>query len=206
MRRRIKSYLIFTTPVYRWVIYLGLPLLLVGMEWFTGVTIVLGMLIFVEIASDNWFLGGIQERNAEKLDYLKTSYRGMQVIRSALVLDLVRRFAETAAVFGTCCLLESIRGAENLFFLAGELFPLTLTVYGMSVLGILFTRFFSYMAYNFVGGYLASMAGIVCYVLKLAGILPVGGYYAAFLVIGAAVSILIVRVASKKVEGGYYDR
>ncbi|MCM1025064.1 MAG: hypothetical protein NC432_01430 [Roseburia sp.] len=110
--KRIKSYWVFTSLWYRLILYLAVPLAMAGVVWAYGwatgiysLLPVILLLILVEVLADHWFLGGIQEKGAEKLDYLKTSPRGMEVMKSALILDLARRFLETLAILVICCLL-----------------------------------------------------------------------------------------------------
>lgn len=212
MRQSIKSYLVFTSFGYRLILYLGIPLLFIGAELFmleileiSGIMTLLCMLTFLEIMSDTWFLGGIQEKNAEKMDYLKTSPRGMSVIKSALVTDLIRRFVTAAGIFAICGLLEAGSGKRQISAAADLVMPV-FAVYSLSVAAILITRFFSYFQINMLAGYIVSIAGAVCYLLQSAGMVSAETFIAVYAVLGMAVSILAVWIALKKVEGGYYDK
>ena len=72
MKQKIKGYLVFTSLGYRVGVFILMPLALVGIQvLFSGPAG--GMLLpLLEIMADNWFLGGIQEKNAENMDYLKS--------------------------------------------------------------------------------------------------------------------------------------
>ena len=214
MKRSIKSYLVFTSRAYRLFLYLGVPLFCIGMELImvilmkmriSGIMSILCTLIFAEVVSDTWFLGGIQEKHAEKMDYLKTSSRGMSVVKSALVLDLVRRLVMTTGTFGVCCLLEAGVVRRQISIPADLVMPL-LAVFSLSTAAVLITRFFSYFYINVLAGYLVSAAAAVCCVLLSMGVVSVNTLIAIYAGLGTAAGILAVWVAMKKVEGGYYDK
>lgn len=214
MKRSIKSYLVFTSRAYRLFLYLGVPLFCIGMELImvilmkmrtSGIMSILCTLIFAEVVSDTWFLGGIQEKHAEKMDYLKTSSRGMSVVKSALVLDLVRRLVMTTGIFGVCCLLEAGVVRRQISIPADLVMPL-LAVFSLSTAAVLITRFFSYFYINVLAGYLVSAAAAVCCVLLSMGVVSVNTLIAIYAGLGTAAGILAVWVAMKKVEGGYYDK
>lgn len=214
MKRSIKSYLVFTSWGYRLFLYLGVPMFCIGMELImvilmkmgtSGIMSILCTLIFTEVVSDTWFLGGIQEKHAEKMDYLKTSSRGMSVVKSALVLDLVRRLVMTTGIFGVCCLLEAGVVRRQISIPADLVMPL-LAVFSLSTAVVLITRFFSYFYINVLAGYLVSAAAAVCCVLLSMGVVSVNTLIAIYAGLGMAAGILAVWVAMKKVEGGYYDK
>lgn len=214
MKRSIKSYLVFTSRAYRLFLYLGVPLFCIGMELImvilmkmrtSGIMSILCTLIFAEVVSDTWFLGGIQEKHAEKMDYLKTSARGMSVVKSALALDLMRRSVMTTGMFGVCCLLEAGLARRQISIRADLVMPL-LAVFSLSTAAVLITRFFSYFYINVLAGYLVSAAAAVCCVLLSMGVVSVNTLIAIYAGLGTAAGILAVWVAMKKVEGGYYDK
>ncbi len=214
MKRSIKSYLVFTSRAYRLFLYLGVPLFCIGMELImvilmkmriSGIMSILCTLIFAEVVSDTWFLGGIQEKHAEKMDYLKTSARGMSVVKSALALDLMRRSVMTTGIFGVCCLLEAGLARRQISIRADLVMPL-LAVFSLSTAAVLITRFFSYFYINVLAGYLVSAAAAVCCVLLSMGVVSVNTLIAIYAGLGTAAGILAVWVAMKKVEGGYYDK
>lgn len=212
MKKSMKSYLVFTSLGYRLILYLGVPLFCAGLELFmltvlktSGVMTVMCALVAAEIASDTWFLGGIQEKNAEKMDYLKTSSRGMSVMKSALAADLVRRFVMAAGICGICCLLEMGAGKGQPRVLTDLVIPV-LAVYSLSTTAVLITRFFGYFYINLLAGYIASATAGICGVLLSTGVWSAGALLAGYAALGTAAGILAVWVALKKVEGGYYDK
>lgn len=213
MRWKIKSYLVFTSFRYRILVFGVLPVLLIGLqflpigEWATLRNIATVMtLIMVEAVADYWYLGGIQDKDVEKIDYLKTSPRGMDVMRNALRFDLVRRLLAAAAVLGVS---ELAGGRErDLLGGAGVWLLLTLICYTLSVTATLIARFNSYLWINYLTGYVGMIIALIFYFIlcvwtarEIMIILTV-----VFLALAVGISFLAVRVAMKKVEGSYYDK
>lgn len=212
VKMRIKSYLAFTSLGYRLVMYLAAPLSAAGIQLFflskvegSGVPVIMTALILLEILADHWFLGGLQGKNAEKLDYLKTSSGGMQVMESALVLDVIRRFLEAAAIFGICFLMSLLLGGETLGVSGGLVMPILVTG-GLSVVGTLIARFWSGLNINMLIGYVAAIVGIVGYLVAEEGVLPPWVSCGAAALLGAGAGALAVKTAMRKVKGGYYDK
>lgn len=216
MKQIGKSYLIFAAPAYRLVMFMLMPLGLLGLNFYVfgepGCTM---FLIMMEVVADNWFLGGIQEKNADNLEYLKTSSRGKQVIKSALILDLIRRMLTALAVFGIGYV------ANRFWFYGGDaeyaqapvgrgwFYSVWICMF-FTVLGTLITRFQSNLRINLLVGYLASVVGIICWIvcywyIQFYGV-PRYVFAVIFAILTAAVSVLAVKIAMARVEGGYYDK
>ena len=229
--KRVKGYLVFASFAYRIVMYLLMPAALVAFAVWAGanigdvsVPLVLMLLPLAEIVSDSWLFGGLQARDSEKIDYLKTSGRGMAVMRNALGLDLFRKFltALCVIVISYCSVQQAKKGLEGMpgagvnfiscggtFKAIGFVLYLILLSYSLSALGTFLSRYNSTTYGNVLIGYgammLAGLAGqFVPGLIKY----PSNGIFLLDLLCMAAaigVSILAVRAAMKKVEGGYYD-
>lgn len=210
--KRIKSYLVFTSLGYRLILYLAVPLSIVGSYgWIVSRTTsgsyiapMTAILIIVEITADHWFLGGIQEKGAEKLDYLKTSSRGMEAMKSALILDLGRRFLEILAILGLCCLITRLLGRDVPEPVTVLALPV-LEAYGLSVTGTIITRFGSYLQINLGVSYAAATIGVICFGLAAINILPAALLCLIMGFLSAASSFLAVKIAMTRVKEGYYD-
>ena len=231
MGKRVKSYIAFTPFMYRIVVYLLIPVALTAFCTWTGtylgdmgLVLAVMLLTLVEVVSDSWLFGGLQARDSEKIDYLKTSGRGMAVMRNALGLDLLRKFLTALCVIvaSYCFVQQAKKGLERMpgagadfiscggaFEEIGFLLYLILLSYSLSALGTFLSRYNSTTYGNVLIGYgamiLAGLAG-----LFLPGLVkyPSGGIFLLDLLCVAAgigASILAVRAAMKKVEGGYYD-
>lgn len=216
MKHKIRSYLVFTSLWYKIIMFAVLPVVLLGMQIFsaivfqgTAIHLSVMVLIIVEIMADNWFLGGIQEKGSEKIDYLKTSSRGMEIMKSVLVMDLVRRFLFHGGILGVSWLITRIFGAtyeaQKLSGFGGLLLAVFLT-YALSVLGIFIARFTSYLWVNLLCGYIGSIAGLVILLVCTSMLIPMVLPDIALVVLGGGISVLMVKIAMLKVEGSYYDK
>lgn len=216
MKNKIRSYLVFATGGYKIVMLVVLPVFLLGVDYMAAVVFrgsampaYIMLLIMAEVMADHWYLGGIQEKNSQKIDYLKTSPRGMQIMRNALVMDLLRRFVFLVVIAGASWLFtllstagEEIRGKVGPW----EVLLAVLLVYTLSVLGIFLCRFFSYLWVNMLAGYVGAIAGLVIFLIVVEGFPPVILANIALAILGAGFSILAVKIAMLKVEGSYYDK
>lgn len=216
MKQKIKAYKVFSTPGYRGIMFALLPLVLLGSQFLvlvmysgTGIPFLAMMLVIVEVMADNWFLGGIQEKNSQKIDYLKTSAKGMQIVKNVLVMDVARRFLSLAGICGlsqgVACVIVSGEGTIGLLPLLMVLF----TIYALSALGVFIARFFSYLWVNMLCGYIGSILGLVASLAWITLPLPTvlaAGILLCLLVLSVGISVLMVKIAMMKMEGSYYDK
>ncbi len=98
MRRMIKCYLTFSTRLYRLIVFLLLPLLAVITAVLLGGLAAMFVLLSAEILADRLSFGGIAARGVGLPEYIKSSHRGLSVMRSALVCNLFRQLIYIAAV------------------------------------------------------------------------------------------------------------
>lgn len=228
MKRFLQSYLVFTSLIYRIVMFIIVPIVMIGAVLCIGgafggigisnlfhlpgtaVCIVVMMLLpMVEIISDNWMFGGIQSKNADKLDYLKTSSIGMLVLRRALFVDLLRKFLSAAVITGVSYGILYWRLMPDLIRTLIEndwklLLYAILVSYFFSVLCTVMARFGSMVWLNVMIAYIAEIIISVCLYNALMAYAVV--YCVLSAILDVAVSILAVRIALKKVEGSYYDK
>lgn len=217
MRRRIKNYLVFTSFVYKLLVFAVIPAILIAFQFlsvgvleYVGAAVTAGLLVLAEVIADNWYLGGIQSKYAENMDYLKTSPRGLGLVRCAVGFDLARKLFTALAVTGAAKLAELAAGvsltestAENIL----QWILLTLLCDSLSVSATLLVRFGTYVYINYLAGYIATVAEVVLYCLYLSfwegrqGTLLLT---AILLLFAAAVNALAYKAAMKKVEGRYY--
>lgn len=221
LKQKIKGYLVFTPFGYKIILFAVLPLVLLGLQLVismiyqgTGLPLFGGTLVLVEILADNWFLGGIQDKNSEKIDYLKTSGKGMRIMKNVLITDVVRRFLSCAVILGmaqaiaqVCACAAGVSEKSRIAPLQ-VLFVLLLT-YTLSALGVFLARFTSYLWVNLLYGYIGSIVGLtvglIWISLALPGALAAGAvFFLAVLAVG--ISVLMVAIAMIKVEGSYYDK
>lgn len=218
LRRKIKSYFVFTAFCYRLVIFVILPLVMLAFSsllsmlmgeksYFVTLFLVPLFLIIIEIAADNWMFGGIQAKGAEKMDFLRTSKRGMGMMEDALTLDLIRRLFSMAGITLLSFLAEALlmggTAAEG-FKMTPVLLSILFFCYDISVLGTLIARFATDIWINFLVGYagfFVGLLGIMAARLTEWGAAPA----IVFAALAVPLNILTVKTAMKKVRGGYYD-
>lgn len=223
MKRILKSYLLFTPLIYRIVMFIIMPIVMIVIAFCIGVDfghaetvalqsipgIVVCMLLpLVEIIADNWVFGGIQSKDAYKLDYLKTSSAGMKVMRNALLIDLLRKFFSAVVIMCVSYGLIYWRMMQDStkVFIEDDLKMLPCAVlvsYFFSVLGTVLARCGSMVWLNVMVAYLLEFITLICVNVMMEcavvySFLPV--------ILDVAISILAVRLAMKKVEGSYYDK
>ena len=217
MKHMIRSYLIFTSFWYRVILFAVLPVLLLGLQAVvavrtggTCIPVFVPIVIGAEVLADYLFLGGIQEKGSEKLDYLKTSPRGMRVMRSVLIVDQVRRIIYCALLFGLAqgmSLLLGLReSVAELMNLPTFVFAVLLT-YDLSLLGIFVSRFSSLLWLNLLCAYVGMVIGIVVFLAVGMGAPVLAAPLCIALgIFGIGFSVLGVKIPMLKVEGSYYDK
>lgn len=233
MKRFLKSYLVFTSLIYRIGMFIVMPIVMIAAILCLGGAFgrigplnlydVPGAAVFmvvmmsfpmVEIVSDTWMFGGIQSKGADKLEYLKTSSIGIQVLRRALSIDLLRKFLSAVGIISVSYgvlywrLTPELKRANTEGDWEMLLFAL-LVSYFFSVLGTVLTRYGSMIWLNMMVAYLFEMI-ILMIILVFTFNWLFSRYIVDFCILSAildvAVSILAVRIAMKKVEGSYYDK
>ncbi len=221
----MKSYLVFTSAWYRLAVFLLMPTALIGlglwverMLWggrgATGVIVAAVLLPIAEIVSDNWLFGGIQTKDSMRLEYLKTSGRGMEILRRALWVDLARKLLSALGIMALCRLAGTWMAAEGTGYgsgimdwglEAGILLYFTLLSYFVSTLGTFLSRFGDMLWMNLLVGYGAvfvMLFGLA--LLNLADIIFIIDIICA--VFGILISAVTVRTAMRRVERSYYDK
>ncbi|MCI8529011.1 MAG: hypothetical protein HFH82_07665 [Lachnospiraceae bacterium] len=212
MKHRIKSYLVFTSFIYRICMFLAVPVIVTGIAlWSVGrfgnaaMIFAAVLLPMVEIISDTWLFGGIQTKDMEKLDYLKTSHRGMEIMRNALSMDMARKLLTAIVVMAVCAVIvywENKGIGREIWLVLSYAVSIS---WFCSILGTFITRYGSLLWFHMMVGYGMSMFGSICWFLPgLPGLMAV--YTVILFIGGILVSNVAVRVAMKKVEGSYYDK
>ncbi len=212
MKEAIKSYHMFLPRAWvKWCIYILYPLLVIGeiyalnrfVTYFSFVCIGLtcGMVIMVEYMLDTYVFLGIAARDTNRLEYLKTSSKGLPLLKKALFTDAVRRFLSTGVI------------VTGVFFVLRGDFALTPKAcvfciaipYLMMELGFMITRFSTNVWLNLVMLYIlmtiASMLGICAlswniqiWQLLLLGIAAVG------------IAVMENKLILKRAEESFYDK
>ncbi|MFR4351258.1 MAG: hypothetical protein ACLT3H_06230 [Roseburia sp.] len=157
MKNNIQSYLAFTTRLYRMLLFLAMPLLVIAVQLLifrkgnlqSMITTVF-LIASVEVLVDSLAFGGISSREVGGMEYLKSSAKGYRVLCTALAVNLARQLLEEIALLLICQgIASAYRGAP--LFVEGEM-PLFLAVvllgYFVTVLGVVIARFFTNLAFR----------------------------------------------------------
>lgn len=208
--KKISAYLLFTSWRYRLGIFLGLPaaVLAGGLLWRSlamgagfGYLAVMGI-VFAETIADRGIFSGIQAQRGYRLDFLKTSPVGQEILLHGLCGDLARRLLTAAVCVGGGRAARVLDTGEGWAGCLG----IVLTVYLAEALGLFISRFARsailcmYIAYGCVA------AGMVLYVLICGMTAP--GLWVADGLLGlaaAAMSALVARTGMKRWRRTYSD-
>lgn len=231
MKKTVKSYLVFTSRLYRLVMFAVLPAAWAGICFWTcgmashgrnGMLILTALFLpIAETISDSWLFAGIQTSSSPKLDYLKTSGRGQSLMRRALIMDVMRKLVFSGAFMGigyaSLWLTELPAGGGKGNFaeaasakwgaqagVGAALLCLIMLSFFFSVLGTFLSRYGNMIWTNVIVGY--GIAALEFVSLFLPGLFRHPYAYAAgFGLLGLCVSVVAVRAAMGRMERSYYD-
>lgn len=206
--KKIRSYLLFTSIPFRIGVMILFPLLLYGITYLfeepvLGNIVKISFFAVVEVFFDFWVFGGICSKDFNGMEYMKSSIKGRQILKSALIVDAVRKFLWLAAVvFATYFIFVgngSIRIQEiNYFYVVSTI------MFGDSfvILGSMIGRYVSFYPIVML---ISGVAGTtVCVFCILPVVFPIPMFILSFLCC-AVCNWLNIWNVMRKVEKSYYD-
>jgi len=209
MKQFWKSYHVFLPQIWlKLLVYVGYPLVVLGLTgFFVDVTksvvascsLAGGLIVSLELLLDGLVFEGIASKDTNKLEYLKTSVRGMKTLRNSIVIDAIRRVISAMIVLGALCAMS--HGAIGLPQVLVTLF-ITL---GCTELGLMVTRSITVMMGMLVSVYLGAPLCINAVEMVLSGgniWIRMGITCICYLLIVIIGRIMIMR----KARGSYYDK
>lgn len=207
MRQFVKSYHVFVPQMWsKLFVYLAYPVFLVWLScalsgW--GIPAQACLMIAginvatVEIIWDSMVFGGIASKDTNKLEYLKTSVRGMKVLRYSIIADAVRRVLSTSVILGAVyAIVKPEMDAVKLF---GCIFA----TLGCAELSLLITRSFTMLVVMLV--VLSVVATVSTYVMGHIYADGLGWSCLLALVFYVLVAMIGRVIIMKKAKGSYYD-
>ena len=209
MREWIKSYHIFLSGRWsKWVVYVLFPVVFFGigsvfgkgvLNGYFAMIILSSLIVSLEIGMDYFIFGGIAARDTNKLEYLKTSVKGMSVLKKSLIADGVRRFLSISLI---------VFGLKYLFgygFIGGQLLTLALCYFGLSEGALIITRHFTSLWLVTSSAMLIAVSAPWLTVWLLAKNMNslVAGVILTILTVGTATGSR--RMIMRKARGSYYD-
>lgn len=176
MKQAIRSYLVFTGRVYKFVVYFLVPISLIFIHTLLATRYSMDLsyffimlLMVVDTIGDYRLFGGILSKHSENIDCLRTSRQGISILRNALVVDLLRRCL-------TCCItMVAFQLVQWIVFQvdANEIFLpnlgkiiLSITIsFCFGVIGTMITRMVGELWMNTIAGYFLSGPAMAVFVL-----------------------------------------
>lgn len=222
MGKRMKSYLAFTTFAYRLVLFVLMPLAVIGIQALLaqlgdlglelGLYLTASLMIEVEIIMDYWAFGAVAVKNNGCLEYLKTSAKGLQMMRTALWQNAFRMFAES--------FLLVILGVAAHYLVRGDfawltremeaqepakLLMIAVAVYLLAVSGQLITRHFDSIQINVCAAILVNVVPSPL-LMAVTDNTYFSSYYmlVVLTLLAVPVSVFGFRRIMTRVEEGYY--
>ena len=103
MKKIWKSYAVFSSRIYRLMTLLVIPVIFIigGFELFSllrpdwmmmGFKLFMSVILTYEVINDYWLFSGICTSEEASVESLKLSMRGRNVLKNALIFDLLKRF------------------------------------------------------------------------------------------------------------------
>lgn len=212
MKEYIKSYHIFFPGKWvKWCTYIVYPLLVIGIVWFSGqgyspemlcVGLAACMIVMIEMMLDTYMFFGVVARDTKRLEYIKTSAKGMPLLRKALVTDATRRFLSAAVILtGVNFVIKD--DAQKSF--DGNVVCEVLVSCLLVELAFLFTRQITNVLVNLLFVYTIGMVALVAgSAIVLLPMVPIWGLIlSAFLYVG--ITVVARKILMKKAGRTYYD-
>lgn len=219
MGKRMKSYLAFTTVAYKVVLFILVPLAAIGiqvllapMEYLEpglGLRLTAMLMVQLEIIMDYWVFGAVAAKGNSCLEYLKTSARGLKLMKTALWQDAFRVFAECLLVLSLGMAAHHLVRRDFAGFTRQmeaeetlKLLAIAMAVYFVAVSGQMITRHFDNIQANLIA---AVMANFI--LLPLLWMVILSGYFmlAALTIFSVTISVFGLRQIMTRVEESYYD-
>ena len=214
MKEYIRGYHIFLPKTWiKWCIYLLYPLLVsgglyaichkFGFFYFICIGFAGCAIVGVELMLDGQVFGGIASKRNNCLEYLKTSIKGMSILKKALITDAIRRFCSVAVIlFSLYPLVASQQDKHG----GSIIIKITACIFLIDFLveaGVMVLRFFSNVNLILASIYLI---GMLAFMTAIWIQYPVPVWQMLMAAAGAiAVTIVGRKQILKRVRDSYYD-
>jgi hypothetical protein len=224
MKKSFKSYLALIPNFYRWLMPLAVPAVLIAANLlmedvfgFFSVILCVWLYSFLDLFLDFWVFGGICSKSGNKMEYIKSSFYGYELLKRGLIWDEVRRLFGMAViafgVFGRYCIFA--RGAvtsQDLLYLGIIVFfPFSLNTLALNLVRYINNISWHNTVSALVSGISTGMlAGISVMLYGAEQIeeraeIALALIFAGLLVLSAAAFALMLRHMLYKVKKSYLD-
>lgn len=232
MRKMIKSYHAYTSLMWRWMMMVLFPLLLLVLElavklaaggMFPADQAALMIWVPIEVMADYWVFSGSCRGRARGMDYLRSSEKGMLLVKHALWMDMLRRAVTMVLLYAVARVAEAFLLAPgDRRILLGYGTIALLVNFCIILVALNVVRHFSMWNYYISASMLALIGSGWTFVLTAIGgfiarsgkegkadaaeIASVfGGYVAVLAVIAVALAVFTTWQVMHCVKGGYRD-
>jgi len=211
MGKRINNYLVFTSIPYRIIMFVGLPVLVLLLLFWSRSDIFMGLLcVFlfytsIEVVGDNWVFGGIAVKSGSCMEYFKGSAKRGMVLKNALLVNMLRYFCEIVLwlVIGLVFSSGRVEGEP----LNGKQFiicaNLALVTYFIMTMELIIARMLEGAIMGLAVAAIGSLLQLGVYYLAV-------GFYGIMLPVLIALSVLIsvasVKFAGWRMKESFYDK
>lgn len=230
MKKGIKSYLAFTSGAYRLILFVLVPIAVIGLNVALAVYVRQGiltkavepddtlgtvdimmfvaasLLMFAEVMLDNMAFGGIAVKRSQSLDYLKASPWGRQLMRRALRTNLVRCLFESVIVITLSRAAWSVVGEATGDWRPQDIVQILALVacqYFVTVAVLIVTRHYDIWGANMLAAYLGFFVLLALVALSWTNSFAI---LAVMTALSVAVSIFSQWKIMRRVEAGFYDK
>lgn len=209
MKECIKSYHVFLSPFWlKCVMYVIYPVLLTLGTWGLieltnmpafSLVYCIGLLMTAEVFLDFFVFGGVAAKDTNKLEYLKTSVKGLSALRKALLVDEARRLISVVLIISISLMLSGAQ-MQIVSILAGMLLAIIFTEIGLFVIRKT-TQMTVLITVLFVGEMVA-MAIVTMTIMYM----NISAWVLIPLVIMVGVLVVgNIKMVMKKARDSYYD-
>lgn len=144
----VRRYKVFTPRLYLSLVLFIIPVAAFGVQvlferlGLLSTIAAYWLFLIADIFGDYWVFGGICSKSSARLEYMKSSFYGSKVMRTGIVMDLVRRLLWMLLLCGACMGYFCIRQmghltVEDWLFIG----VMTLSGYGVNTLALNGTRY-----------------------------------------------------------------
>lgn len=230
MKRGIKSYLAFTSGAYRLILFVLVPIAVIGLNVGLAVysqqgnsikavepdgtlgtvdimmLVSASLLMFAEVMLDNMAFGGIAVKRSQSLDYMKASPWGRQLMRRALRTDLVRCLFESVIVITLSRAAWSVVGEATGDWRPQDIVQILALVacqYFVTVTVLIVTRHYDIWGVNMLAVYLGFFVLLALVTLSWMNSFAI---LAVMTALSVAVSIFSLWKIMRRVEASFYDK
>lgn len=216
--RAMKTYLTFTSRLYRWLVLIIVPGIAIGMNlvWsikINGLNLIISCLLFVgiEIFADFYLFGGLSSKDGMGMRYLQTSVKGKQMLRTAIQTDLLVKIFPVAVITIISMIQLPYADSDAIVLPSSGLWSMEFTFLNIGLAAVCAIYFGTWIG-RYFNGYgmvlFISYAAILLFLLLLAiPILHIKAFiYTIFLLAGVAILFWInASTIMRKWDASYLD-